>query len=338
MKSTDFAQHLTAFLAEYLPAQRNVSPNTVKTYRDTFILFLRYCRDERKYAPEKLKLQQIDYVLILDFLEFLERERGCCTRTRNQRLAALRSFFRYVQTEAPEYILQCQRIFAIRSARCDRPSLCYLTSEELSAILSNVDLATKKGRRDAVLLSVLYDSGARVQELCDIQARDVHLEKPYYVKLKGKGRKKRIVPLMPSSVRILTEYMKEFNLLVPHRADTPLFTNQRGEKLTRSGIRYILLKYVDKTRTTHGGLNFPISPHSVRHSRAMHLLEANTPLVVIRDFLGHEDIGTTGIYARANIEMKRKALEKANDFSPTLPESQTIWNTDKNLLSWLEGL
>src|SRR5437870_2345857 len=168
MKPTDFSVHVTSFLTHYLAAQRNVSPNTIKAYRDVFTLLLRFCRDVQGIALEKLRLEQIDVSFVEAFLDYLERERKSSPRTRNQRLAALHAFFRYVQAEEPARMHECQKILAIPLRRHTRPTVSYLSKEELAEILAQPDLRTPEGRRDAVLLSVLYDTGARVQELVDL--------------------------------------------------------------------------------------------------------------------------------------------------------------------------
>lgn len=337
MKTTDFAMKTTAFLTTYLPAQRHVSANTIKAYRDAFVLFLRYCRDQRGWPPERLQLKQINDHVVLDFLNFLEKERKSSHCTCNQRLAALRSFFRYVQAEAPEYLIQWQRILAIRGYRTSPPQRRYLTPDQMAALLSEPDQETCEGRRDVALLALLYDSGARVQELVDLRGENVRIETPAQVYLTGKRRKQRIVPLMAGTVELLKQYMEEHGLLAPDAQEGPLFSNRRGEKLSRSGVRYILEKHVKKVRASHPELDFSISPHILRHSKAMHLLEANTPLVVLRDILGHTDISTTEIYARASIEMKREALEKIENHCPQAIRG-AVWQRDKDLLQWLQSL
>lgn len=336
MKPTDFAVHLTAFLTDYLPAQRNVSPHTIKAYRDAFVLFLRFCRDERGLVPERLRLAQIDPSLVLAFLGYLTTDRHATVGTRNHRLAVLHAFFRYLQTEEPGCILQCQRILAIPFQRPMFRGVRYLSPDDLAAILHQPDLTTQTGRRDAVLLSLLYDTGARAQELIDLSVRDVRLEPPAQVRLLGKGRKMRIVPLMDSTVALLREYVLEHGLNRPERLDKPLFQNRHGGRLSRSGIRYILAKHTDNAR---GALQTPmrnVSPHVLRHTKAMHLLQAGTPLVIIRDILGHADIKSTEIYAKADTEMKRQALANASDKSrtPQLPS----WQENKGLMDWLRSL
>src|ERR1700751_3504117 len=248
MKPTDFSVHLTNFFTHYLAAQRNLSPNTIKAYRDVFTLLLRFCRDVQGIALERLRLEQIDVSLVETFLDYLEKERKSSPHTRNHRLAALHAFFRYVQAEKPADMLQCQKILAIPLRRHARPTVAYLSKEELADILAQPDLRTPEGRRDAVLLSVLYDTGARVQELIDFSVGDVRLDTPAQLRLLGKGRKRRAVPLMDNPVQLLRDHLQENHLDRPEQFDKPLFQNARSQRLSRSGIRYILQKYTDSAR------------------------------------------------------------------------------------------
>jgi integrase/recombinase XerD len=222
MKPTDFSVHVTTFLTHYLAAQRNLSPNTIKAYRDVFTLLLRFCRDVQGIAPERLRLEQIDVSLVEAFLDYLEKQRQSAPRTRNHRLAALHAFFRYVQSEEPDRLLQCQKILAIPQRRHARPTVGYLSKEDLAEILAQADRRARGGRRDAVLLSVLYDTGARVQELIDLSAGDVRLDPPAQVRLMGKGRKIRAVPLMQKTVQLLRDHMHETHLDRPEQFDRPL--------------------------------------------------------------------------------------------------------------------
>jgi integrase/recombinase XerD len=336
MRPTDFSIHVTSFLTHYLADQRNLSPNTIKAYRDVFILLLRFCRDGKGIAPDKLWIKQIDVSMVEEFLDHLERERKASPRTRNHRLATLHAFFRYVQAEDPAYMLQCQKILAIPLRRHVRPTVAYLSKEELAEILAQPDLKTAQGRRDAVLLSVLYDTGGRVQELVDLSVGDVRLDSPAQLRLLGKGRKMRAVPLMGSTVQLLRDHIRENHLDHPEQFCKPLFQNARDQRLSRSGIRYILKKYLVKAQTKRPNLSRSVSPHTFRHTKGMHLLQSGVPLETIKDFLGHVDVKTTQIYATANLEMKRRALEKATEPSPV----QTIpsWQQNKNLLDWLRSL
>jgi len=336
MKPTDFSIHVTRFLTHYLAAQRNLSPNTIKAYRDVFTLLLRFCRDVQGIAPEHLRLEQIDVSSVEAFLDYLEKERQSSPRTRNHRLAALHAFCRYVQAEDPGRMLQCQQILAIPQRRHARPTVAYLSKDELADVLAQPDLHTPEGRRDAVLLSVLYDIGARVQEVIDLSVGDVRLDPPPQVRLLGKGRKMRAVPLMENTVQLLRDYLHEHQFDRPEQFDKPLFRNRHHQRLSRSGIRYILHKYVASARGKRPSLNRTVSPHTLRHSKGMHLLQSGISLEMIRDFLGHVDVKTTEIYARANLEMKRNALEKISPPSP-LP-SMPSWQQNKNLLDWLRSL
>lgn len=335
MKSTDFSLHLTNFLTRYLAGQRNLSPNTIRAYRDVFTLLLRFGRDVRGIAVERLSLVNIDASFVEAFLDHLGNARQCSVRTQNQRLAALHAFFRYVQSEAPDHLLQCQKILAIPLRRFKQSSVEYLTKEQLAQILAHPDLAKRSGRRDAVMLSVLYDTGARVQEVIDLNADDVRLTSPAQVRLFGKGRKVRAVPLMDATAQLLREHIRDEGLHHPERAHEPLFQNRQGGRLSRSGVRYLLRTHVEAVRPELAGFSQRVSPHSLRHTKGMHLLQGGVPLEIIRDFLGHVDVKTTQIYARANLEMKRRALEKVTDTSlPTLPS----WQNNKTLLDWLHSL
>ncbi|MEA2079568.1 MAG: site-specific integrase [Pseudomonadota bacterium] len=336
MKPTDFALRLTAFLTDYLPGQRNLSQHTIRSYRDSFTLLLRFARDERGIAPERLCIEDLTAPVVLDFLAHLQRERHCSPRTCNQRLGALHSFFRYLQTEEPERLAQCQRILAIPQRRFARAAVRYLSTEELGAILAQPDFTHLEGRRDAVLLTLLYDTGVRCQELIDLSVRDVRLESPALVRITGKGRKTRVVPLMTNTAQLLREYLAEMGLSDPEHIDAPLFGGRYGGRLSRSGVRYILEKYIAKARTERPDLPQHIGPHTLRHAKAMHLLQSGNPLTVIRDILGHTDIKSTEVYARADIGMKKRALERAVDAS--MFTSRPSWQADENLMNWLRSL
>ena len=336
MKPTDLSVHITNFLTHYLAGQRNLSPNTIKAYRDVFTLLLRYCRDVLGIKLEKLHLSKINVSFIEAFLDFLEKERHSSVRTQNHRLATLHAFFRYIQSEEPDHLLQCQRVLAIPLRRYPRTQVEYLSKDHLANILSQPDLQTETGRRDAVLLSLLYDTGARVQELVDLSVGDLRLESPAQIRLFGKGRKMRVVPLMDATIMLLHNYLSENKLDGSNCFDCPLFQNRQGNRLTRSGVRYILQKYVQEVRNKHPYFTQTVSPHSFRHTKGMHLLQSGVSLEIIRDFLGHVDVKTTQIYARANLEMKRKALEKISE--PSMITALPSWKKNKDLLDWLHSL
>ncbi|MHC1772373.1 MAG: tyrosine-type recombinase/integrase [Flexilinea sp.] len=216
--------------------------------------------------------------------------------------------------------------------------MSYLTPEALAAILSEPDRNTSKGRRDLLLLTLLYDSGARVQELINLRVRDVRVEKPATVTIIGKGRKVRCIPLMTKTRSMVESYLQEHSLWQhAEKLDCLVFVNSRGEKLTRAGISYIINKYVLKAKE-HSQILFPenISPHVFRHSKAMHMLQANINLIYIRDFLGHSNVTTTEVYAKADANAKRQALEKA--YNPVIHDDFPDWTEDKNLMDWLQTI
>lgn len=335
MKPTTLSAHISNFLSHYLGCQRGLSPNTIKAYRDVIVLLLRYCRDKKGLAIERLELQHLDAELIDNFLAYLQNERGCSIRTINQRLAVIHAFFRYVQVEEPDHMLQCQRIIAIPLRRFARKEVGYLSRDYLAALLAQPDLSQPAGRRDAVLLSVLYDTGARVQEIIDMTPGDVRLEAPAQIRILGKGQKVRVVPLMENTVRLLRQYIDENALALPEHFDQPLFRNRQGNRLTRGGVRYILLKHLKKAQKCQTTFTQKVTPHTLRHTKAMHLVEAGVSLDIVRDFLGHADIQTTELYARANLEMKRAAIAK---ISPTPVPDVPTWKENKTLLEWLQQL
>lgn len=337
MKNYDFAYHLTKFFTAYLPGHLNVSENTISSYRDTFTKLLVFMKDVRGIPAEKLKFMHFSREATEDFLLWLENEQHCGISTRNQRLAAIRSFFRYVQVEQQEQLLLCQSIISIKGKKHPKPTIQYLTGDAMKLLLSQPDTSERDGRRDLAILSVLYDSAARVSEICGLTVRNLRLTLPAVIRLTGKGGKTREVPLSSQNADILRQYIRERKLDRPDRLDDPLFTNRQGNKLTRSGISYILAKYVDKVNAkVPNTLPATLTPHCMRHSKAMHLLESGVNLVYIRDFLGHEDIETTQIYAKANPETKRAAISKlySDESAPQMPE----WNDDPTLMSFLKGL
>ena len=341
MMPTDFARHLTDFLSRYLPGERNVSAHTVRSYRDAFLLLLRYLRDEKALPPEKVSLEAVDATLILEWLGYLKSTRECVQRTLNQRLAAMHSFFRYIQVEEPPRILQAQRVLAIKAGRHEKKPIAFLGEQEVGALLAQPDTTTKRGSRDAVLLSLLYDTGARSQELRDLRVRDIRCEAPAHVKLTGKGRKTRYVPLMDPTVALLRAHLSAHGLDRPEHANLPLFQGRPDCPLSRSGLRYLLQKHA-RAAKKHGPslmIGDRIGPHCLRHTKAMHLLEAGVHPIHIRDLLGHEDVKTTTeIYARASVAAKRRVLERAG--SNVQPPDATLgaWRQDKDLLSWLRSL
>ena len=336
MKTPDLSILLSRYLTHYLPVQRNLSSNTICSYRDTFKLLLMFCRDAKGYNIATLQLTSINKPCIEEFLVWLTDVRGASPSTYNQRLCAIHAFFDYVMAEDPRYIEQCSQIHNIpRKVASSHPAQ-YLTTDNLKLLLSMPDKSTKRGRRDLVLLTVLYDTAARVSELVDICIRDVRLDAPAVITLHGKGRKTRSVPIMKQTVELIRAYFTENHIDSYLHSDMPLFWNVHKQKLTRSGITYILRKYVDMAGNASPEMPTNISPHKLRHTKAMHLVQADVNPVYIKDFLGHADISTTEIYARADNESKRAALEKATAHLG-LPVISS-WEQDVELIDWLSSL
>lgn len=335
MKTTNFSKYLTDFLTQYLPGERGVSPNTVLSYKDSFLLLITFMKTIKGIPPERLDLNDINRNNAQAFLNWIQTERGCGDASRNPRLTALHSFFRYLQYEDPVYLHACGQILSIPMKRTSTTTVTYLSLDTIKAILEGPDLTSKRGRRDLALLSIMYDTGARVQEIIDLTPAMVRLDSPYTVKLKGKGNKSRIVPLMEEQVGFLKDYMSENGLLKSFATQYPLFSNSRKEKLTRAGVAHILSKYVLLARERIVDvIPRTVTPHVIRHSRAMHLLQAGVNLVYIRDLLGHVSVKTTEIYARADSKKKREALESA--YSEVKPENIPSWLENGNLLEWLK--
>lgn len=339
MKATDFSKYITDFFMKYLTHERGASSNTISSYRDTFILLSTFMEVKKRINLNKLKLSDITQGVIIEFLNWLQEDRKCSTSTRNQRLAVIRSFFSYIQYRNPEFMHECHRIMSVKSKKTSQKVINYLTIEGIKLLLEQPDVTTRKGRRDLALLSLMYDTGSRVQEIIDLTANSCRFNKPYTLQIIGKGNKVRIVPLMEDQIKILRNYMDENRLLEPFAGEYLIFSNSRSHKFTRAGITNIFLKYVEMARKMNPEL-IPknLSCHSLRHSKAMHLLQAGVNLVYIRDILGHVSVQTTEIYARADTKLKREALEKAYTSIQPAEAANPMWLEDPDLKNWLINL
>lgn len=337
--STDFAIHLSRFLSEYLPHERGMSHHTALAYRDAFMQFIRYMKEKQKIPVEKLTLDKLSKEIVVDFLEWIQNERNCSTSTRNYRLAAIHSFVSYLQYEDIAQLDRWQKILSIKMKKVEQKTINYLTADAVKLLLEQPDRTTPQGRRNLALLALMYDTGARVQEIINLTPEAVNITStPYTVRLFGKGKKYRVVPLMEAQILLLKQYMEENHLMETCHLKHPLFFNSRKEKLTRAGVAYILNTYVKMARTINPKI-IPdsISCHSLRHSKAMHLLQAGVNLVYIRDILGHVSVQTTEVYAKADSQQKREALEK--NYLNLIPDTDTTrqWDNNRNLLEWLKN-
>ena len=328
---------LSKFLTDHLAGERDLSPQTIASYRDAIKLLLTWFRDVEATPPEKLRLADLDRPRVLAFLDWLQSERGNSPATRNQRLAVIKSLVRYTAVERPEFLDQATQIIAVKQKKTPATDMGYLTGDEVKALLAEPDPATRRGLRDTVLLSMLYDTAARVQEICDLNAADIRSAHPMLVTLHGKGSKTRRVPIMGPTARLMEDYLDR---RAPHPgvgADAdPLFQGPQQARLTRWGVTKILARHVQSLRRRDPGYapGVNVTPHVIRRTRAMHLLQAGVNLIYIRDLLGHADASTTEIYARADPETKRKAIESA--YQSLTPDPLPSWTADQDLLDWLD--
>jgi len=337
MKPTDFSYHLANYLAKYLPGMAGLSINTISSYRDMFTLLIKFYENVQSIPPENLNLKDFNQENIETFLGWLEKERNNSVPTRNVRLAAIHAYAKYVGRVCPELMHEMQKIQSIPFKKGPKGNLEYISIEAMTMLLSLPDTRTKDGKRDSVMLSLMYDTGCRVQELCDLKVSDVRIQKPSTVKVTGKGNKTRIIPIMNAMSKLLENYMQVKGFHQREKSCYPLFTNRSGEKLTRKGVAYILNKYFLMAKEIDPSI-YPekLSPHCTRHSKSMHLLQSGVNLIYIRDLLGHTDIKTTEVYARIDSEMKRKALEQSQNITPS--EKEPEWQANKELLEWLRSL
>lgn len=336
MTRYSFPQLLSSYFIQYLQERSGYSDNTVKAYRDTFVQLFRYHKTVAGKSLNNLSFEVMDRYYVENFLKWLGSQHHYSAASLNQRLAGIHSFCRYVLLEAPEYMEACTSILAIRMRKVPKTSMTYLSVDAVKNLLKMPNAGCESGRRDLAILSLLYDTGARVQEIVDLNMGNVRTNKPPTIILTGKGSKTRVVPLMPQTMKIVLAYKKDCE---PFKTDSasPLFFNKQGKRLTRAGITYVLDKYVNLAKGYLPELyTDSISPHTLRHSKAMHLLEAGVNLIYIRDFLGHASVVTTEIYAKSNPEIKRKAIEKASP--KVLPEERYTSNQKQDLMKWLKSL
>jgi len=334
MRKVDpFPALLRAFFYEWLAEQRNASVHTVRSYRDTWRLFLRFVAARRGGKVAQIALADLTACEVSAFLSHAEHERHVTIGTRNCRLAAIRSFFDFVAGKEPASIAQCAEILRIPVKRAPIPAPCYLEPMEVEAVLAQPDRSTPEGMRDHALLSFLYNSGARIQEALDLCPEAIRFDAPSCVRLYGKGRKERVCPLWPETVRLLKTLLER----QPRAPAEPVFVNRYGKPLSASGIRFKLTAYVEAAaRTTPSLGSKHVTPHSFRHATAVHLVSAGVDITVIRSWLGHVSLDTTNHYAQADLETKRKALERAG--VPTSGNKPPSWKQDASVLAWLDAL
>jgi site-specific recombinase XerD len=323
--------HLQAFFVEYLGNQKRASPHTIASYRDTFRLLLTFLQEKLGRTPSALRVSDLQPPLILQFLEQLERQRGNTVRSRNIRLSAIRSLFRMITLREPRSLGLATQVLAIPIKREEKKLVGYLTRDEVEALLAAPNRSTLTGRRTYVLLSTMYNTGARVSELITLKQAQVQFTPSSCITFMGKGRKERIVPLWPQTARTLRAWFQEVG-----SSDTGLaFPNARGGPLSRDGVDYLLRQAVRLAQQQRPSLRErKISPHVLRHSTAMHLLQAGVDIAVIALWLGHESIETTHVYLETDLALKERALQK---LSP-LDTQSTRFTAPDPLLRFLISL
>lgn len=334
MKPADpFPRLLHTFFHEWMVQQRNASVHTVRSYRDSWRLFLRFVAQRRKRTVAQLVLADLTASEVSAFLQHTEHERGDTIGTRNCRLAALHSFFGFVAGREPAAIAQCTAILQVPTKRAPIREPSYLEPDEVKAILAQPDRSTIEGQRDHVLLSFLYNTGARIQEALEVCPQAIRFDSPACVRLYGKGRKERVCPLWPETVWLVQSLLRRR----PRADDQPIFVNRYGLPMGASGVRFKLAEYVEAAASVAPTLKSKhVTPHSFRHATAIHLVAAGVDITVIRSWLGHVSLDTTNHYAQANLATKRKALERVEGASRL--GKPPFWKRDKSVLAWLDAL
>jgi site-specific recombinase XerD len=326
-----FPALLERFFTQRLMQQRQASAHTIASYRDTFRLLLQFAQQRLRKAPSALALEDINAPLVADFLDELEKVRDVTARTRNLRLTAIHSFFRYVAFEAPTHAAQTQRVLAIPAKRFTRALVPFLNRQEVDALLAAPDQRTWSGRRDHALILLAVQTGLRLSELTGLRQQDLHLGTGAHVRVIGKGRKERCTPLSRNTRTVLAAWMKD----LPKLSDPPLFPNARGSRLSAHGVHYLLAKHVATASSTCPSLKHKrVSPHVLRHTTAMDLLQQGVEQSVLALWLGHESIETTQVYLDANLEFKQRVL----DAITPLNAKPGRFQPDDKLLAFLKSL
>ncbi len=339
-KPTDLGRELVRFFEDYLPTQRGVSPHTLRSYRDALLLLLQFTARDSKRPIERLEIADLTPERITRFLSFLEAERKNGIATRNARLGAIHVFARCMAAQHPEQLGSLQRIIGLPFKRGAKEApIEYLERAEIEALLNGIDRTTVAGRRDYALFALMFNTGARVQEVLNLRPRDVRVDAPCQVRLQGKGSKVRLCPIWPATARLLRDLMQEVRSVEPDPAGAFLFTNARGQQMTRFGVRYLLRKHVAAAARSVSTLRDKrIHPHSVRHSTAVALLKAGVDFATISQWLGHASLNTTMRYARADLDLKRQALSQVFPDALAPPRGGHLLLDSRDLVGWLRRM
>ena len=336
-KSLNIALPIRRFFEDHLVSQRGLSPNTILSYRDTLKLLLQFAAQHCRKSCTDLTMDDLTPNLVRQFLEHLNGIRKNSVRTRNARLAGIHAFFRYLSTTEPRLIAHCQSILAVPFKRHARPVLGYLEKEEVLPIFRYIDVEKSLGRRDNALLRLLYNTGARVQEIVDLNVNHIRFSRPYCVRIHGKGHRERTCPLWVETVQAIKASVEDRHIRVTD--NVPLFLNSQGQRLSRYGMRHMIAyRVAAAAKTCPSLLTRKVTPHTFRHTTAMHLLQSGVDLNMIRSWLGHASIETTHGYVEIDLEMKRKTLESCENLLPKTGQKGPSWHRDPNVLEWLSNL
>ncbi len=331
------AASIQSFFDRHLVSQRGLSGHTVLTYRDAIKLLLEFATQRCRKSCTDLAVEDLSAEMVRQFLDHLERSRHNCVHTRNNRLAAIHAFFRYLATIEPRYLARCQAVLAVPFKRHAQPVPEYLERNEVLSILQHIDNRTLLGQRDDALLRLLYNTGMRAHELVTLDINHVRFSRPYHVRIHGKGHKERTCPLWRETIQALKAYVER--RAARFTDATPLFVNSEGERLTRFGLLYLVRRWVEKAaKDCPSLLTHKVTPHTFRHTTAMHLLQSGVDLNMIRSWLGHASIDTTHGYVEIDLEMKRKTLQSCERILPKQRQSRPSWQRDPNILEWLSRL
>lgn len=336
MKRTNFAVYLNKYFIDYLPNTCGSTPQTVDSYRYSFILFLTYMQDKHQISADRVDISDLTYENIVSYLSWLQEIRTNGISTRNQRQAALNSFIRFLMYEFPEHLDEYQRILGTPVKKAPQKEISYLKTEGVALLISQVNLKQQNGLRDYVILSLLYTTGIRVSELIQIRIKDLSLQEPFTLLVHGKGQKSRYIPLMRSTIPFIQKYLAQKRYDRTERLDEWLFKNHMNGPFTRQGINYILGKYTKMARKIAPDM-IPVdfSPHKMRHTTAMGLVESGVDLIYIRDLLGHVSVKTTEVYVRSDAMHKRQAIEAAS--KEIVAPEEAKWDNDSHLKDWLKS-
>jgi site-specific recombinase XerD len=337
MAKADLAVSIRGFFEQHLVSQRGLSGHTILAYRDAMKLLLEFASRRYGKVCTKLTLEDLTADTVRQFLDHLEQVRHNSVPTRNVRLAAIHSFFQYLATIDPRHLAQSQSILGVQFKRSAHRIPEYLERAEIQSLFVQIDCRTMLGQRDDALLRMLYNTGMRAQELVDLDVIHLRFSRPWSVRIYGKGRKERICPLWKETVDSVRKYLQRRSVRFTD-AD-PLFVNVEGNRLTRFGLRYIIARRVaEAAKTSPTLLTRKVTPHTIRHTTAMHLLQSNVDLNMIRSWLGHASIETTNSYVEIDLEMKRKTLQSCEKFLPKKVRQGPSWQRDNDILSWLSKL